>query len=143
MGRTLTEKLLLGKGPARVFPESAYFEIEVDLVLGHDATISLLIDRFERIGGRIWSPSKCFFDADHFAPPSTPERADILRRYLDFVEVQAVPRDLLYRGISHQLLVEDPRCLPGMVICGADSHTTMAGALATFATGLGSTDILA
>ncbi|HVF91769.1 MAG TPA: aconitase/3-isopropylmalate dehydratase large subunit family protein [Blastocatellia bacterium] len=143
MGRTLTEKLLLGKGPPRAFPDSAYFEIEVDLVLGHDATISLLIDRFERVGGRIWNPSKCFFAADHFAPPSTPERADILRRYLDFVEAQEVPRDLLYRGISHQLLVEDPRCSPGMVICGADSHTTMAGALGTFATGLGSTDILA
>jgi 3-isopropylmalate/(R)-2-methylmalate dehydratase large subunit len=59
------------------------------------------------------------------------------------VKEQSVPQDLLYRGISHQLLIEDRRCQPGMVICGADSHTVMAGALGCFAAGMGSTDIMA
>ncbi|HKX11578.1 MAG TPA: aconitase/3-isopropylmalate dehydratase large subunit family protein, partial [bacterium] len=126
-----------------VLPGSEYFQVPVDLVLGHDATIALIADRFKRTGRRIWDPSRCFFAADHFAPPSTPERADILARYLDFVEEEAVPQDLLFKGISHQLMVEDRRCRPGMVICGADSHTVMAGALGCFATGLGSTDIMA
>jgi 3-isopropylmalate/(R)-2-methylmalate dehydratase large subunit len=143
MGMTLTEKLLLRKGPAPVLPGSKYYSIPVDLLLGHDATIALIIDRLKKANGRIFDPSRCFFAADHFAPPSTPERADILRRYLDFIEEECVPQDLLFRGISHQLLVEDDRCRPGVVICGADSHTTMAGALSCFATGLGSTDTLA
>jgi 3-isopropylmalate/(R)-2-methylmalate dehydratase large subunit len=56
---------------------------------------------------------------------------------------QAVPDDLVYRGISHQLMLEDRRAQPGMVICGADSHTVMAGGLGAFACGMGSTDILA
>ena len=56
---------------------------------------------------------------------------------------ESVPQDSVFRGISHQLLVEDRRCQPGMVICGADSHTVMAGALGAFACGMGSTDILA
>ena len=124
-------------------PGSAYHRVPVDLVLGHDATISLLIDRFKRTARHVWDPSRCVFAADHFAPPSTPERADILRRYLDFVKAESIPGDLLYRGISHQLLAEDPRSGPGIIVCGADSHTTMAGALGCFATGLGSTDILA
>lgn len=141
--QTLTEKILLRKAKAPVVPGSALYRIPVDLVLGHDATIALLIERFKKAGKRIWDPSRCFFAADHFTPPSTPERADILNRYLGFIKAEGVPDDLLYRGISHQLMVEDPRCQPGMVICGADSHTVMAGALGAFACGMGSTDILA
>ena len=141
--RTLTEKLLRRNVAAPIVAGSDMFRIPVDLVLGHDATIALLIERFKRAGRRIWDPARCFFAADHFTPPSTPERADILRRYLTFMKEQAVPADLAFRGISHQLLVEDRRCQPGMVICGADSHTVMAGALGSFACGMGSTDILA
>jgi 3-isopropylmalate/(R)-2-methylmalate dehydratase large subunit len=142
-GQTLTEKILLRKVSAPILPGSEYFRIPVDLALGHDATIALLIERFKKTGRHIWNPARCFFAADHFVPPSTPERADILNRYLNFVKEELAPQDLLYRGISHQLLVEDRRCQPGMVICGADSHTVMAGALGCFATGMGSTDILA
>src|SRR5262245_13059424 len=142
-GQTLTEKILLRKVNAPVLPGSEYFRIPVDLALGHDATIALLIERFRKTGRRIWDPSRCFFAADHFVPPSSAERADILNRYLAFMRSESVPQDLVYRGISHQLLVEDRRCQPGMVICGADSHTVMGGALGCFASGMGSTDILA
>jgi 3-isopropylmalate/(R)-2-methylmalate dehydratase large subunit len=141
--QTLVEKILLGKVKEPILPGSDYFQVPVDLVLGHDATIALLVERFKKTGRHIWDPSKCFFAADHFTPPSTAERADILNRYLAFVKEEKAPQDLLYKGISHQLLLEDRRCRPGMVICGADSHTVMAGAIGGFATGLGSTDIMA
>jgi 3-isopropylmalate dehydratase large subunit len=141
--QTLTAKLLRRRAAEPVVAGSEFFRIPVDLVLGHDATIALLIERFQRAGRRIWDPARCFFAADHFTPPSTPERADILHRYLAFIKHEGVPADLAFRGISHQLLVEDRRCQPGMVICGADSHTVMAGALGAFACGMGSTDILA
>jgi homoaconitate hydratase family protein len=141
--QTLTAKILRRNAATPIVDGSAFFRIPVDVVLGHDATIALLIERFKRSGRRIWDPKRCFFAADHFTPPSTPERADILNRYLAFMKDQAVPDDLVYRGISHQLLVEDRRCQPGMVICGADSHTVMAGAVGAFACGMGSTDILA
>ncbi len=141
--QTLTAKLLRRRTAEPIIAGSEFFRIPVDLVLGHDATIALLIERFQRAGRRIWDPARCFFAADHFTPPSTPERADILHRYLTFMKQECVSADLAFRGISHQLLVEDPRCQPGMVICGADSHTVMAGALGAFACGMGSTDILA
>jgi 3-isopropylmalate/(R)-2-methylmalate dehydratase large subunit len=141
--QTLTEKVLLRRQTGAVVPESAYRRIPVDLVLGHEATIALLIERLRRTGRRVWDPSRCFFAADHFVPPSTPERAEILELYVSFLREQGISLDLLYRGISHQLLVENGLCLPGMVICGADSHTVMAGALGCVAVGLGSTDILA
>jgi 3-isopropylmalate/(R)-2-methylmalate dehydratase large subunit len=144
VSQTLTEKLLLhGRAAAPVIAGSEFLRIPVDLVLGHDATIALLIERFHRAGRRIWDPARCFFAADHFTPPSTADRADILHRYLAFLRQQGISEDLVFRGISHQLLVEDRRCQPGMVICGADSHTVMAGTLGAFACGMGSTDILA
>ncbi|HEY6400810.1 MAG TPA: aconitase/3-isopropylmalate dehydratase large subunit family protein, partial [Blastocatellia bacterium] len=142
-GQTLTEKILMRKAPGPVLAGSEYYRVPVDLALGHDATIALLIERFRKTGRHIWDPARCFFAADHFVPASTPERADILNRYLSFVKDEAVPQDLLYRGISHQLLIEDRRSQPGMVIAGADSHTVMAGALGCFATGMGSTDMMA
>lgn len=141
--RTLVEKILLRKVSEPILKGSEYFRVPVDLVLGHDATIALLVERFRKTGRHVWDPSRCFFAADHFAPPSTPERADILTKYLGFVKEEGIPQDLLYRGISHQLMIEDKRCRPGMVICGADSHTVMAGGVGAFAMGLGSTDIMA
>src|SRR5262249_15123073 len=115
---------------------------QADLVLGHEATIALLIEQLNRTGMHVRYPERCFFAADHFVPPSTIERAHILSMYVDFLRREGISMDLLYRGISHQLLAEDSRCQPGMIICGADSHTVMVGALGCFATGIGSTDTL-
>lgn len=140
---SVTARLLSRRLGDAVAPGSAYRWLEPDLVLGHEATIALLIDRLRASGRRIAHPERCFFAADHFVPPASAERAAILKRYLEFVEEEGVDGGALFRGISHQILVEDPRCLPGAVIAGADSHTTMAGAVGAFAAGFGSTDILA
>ena len=46
-------------------------------------------------------------------------------------------------GIGLQLMMESGRCLPGGLVIGADSHSTMFGALNTFGTGVGSSDLAA
>ena len=79
---------------------------------------------------------------DHFSPPSTIERAHMVKQVLAFVEEKQIPNCLVYQGICHQLLVEGSWVDPGMLVLGTDSHTTTAGALGCFATGMGSTDIL-
>ncbi len=142
-GRTLTQKLLAraSSGPA---PEgSRYVPVKPDLVLGHDATIALLVDKMRDMGAHVRHPERLFLAADHFSPPSSTDRANILRRFLDFAEREGIADVRMMEGISHQLLVESPRCRPGSVIVGADSHTTMAGAWGAYAAGMGSTDILA
>ena len=133
---------ILNAGCRETLVGSDYFAVEPDVVLGHEATIALLIDRLRSAGRHVHAPDRCFFAADHFVPPATPERAAILKKYLRFVEEEGISTELFYRGISHQLLIEDSRCRPGALIAGADSHTTMAGALGAFAAGFGSTDIL-
>lgn len=143
VANTLVEKILVPRSRGPVVAGSRCHAIEVDLVLAHDATFTLGIERIERLGLPILGGERLLFAADHFAPPSSPERAAILARYVAFLGERRLPRDLLFRGISHQLAVEDARVAPGRVVVGADSHTTMAGALGCFATGFGTTDILA
>src|SRR5215469_14542648 len=46
-------------------------------------------------------------------------------------------------GIGHQLIVESGRAWPGGLAVGADSHSVTYGALNTFATGIGSSDLAA
>jgi len=66
--RTLTAKLLRRRAAEPIIAGSEFFRIPVDLVLGHDATIALLIERFQRAGRRIWDPTRCFFAAaDRFS----------------------------------------------------------------------------
>ncbi|MGB0588644.1 MAG: 3-isopropylmalate dehydratase large subunit [Myxococcota bacterium] len=139
---SLTARILASHAVEAAAEGSAYVAVEPDLVLGHEATIALLIGRLRKAGRRVKHPSRCFFAADHFVPPATAERASILRQYLQFVDEEGIPTEQLFNGISHQLLVEDTRCRPGAFIAGADSHTTMGGALGAFSAGFGSTDIL-
>jgi 3-isopropylmalate/(R)-2-methylmalate dehydratase large subunit len=140
---SITSRILRAGARGPACEGSAYLEVEPDLVLGHEATIALLIARLRKAGRHIYDPSRCFFAADHFVPPASVERAGILRKYLDFIEEEGIPTDQLFQGISHQLLIEDSRCRPGALIAGADSHTTMGGSLGAFSAGFGSTDILA
>jgi 3-isopropylmalate/(R)-2-methylmalate dehydratase large subunit len=122
--------------------ENDYAEFYLDFILGHDATTALLVDDFYRLGGKIWDREKALFTADHFAPPASEDRANILKKFLDFCREQDVTYLELFSGICHQLLVEHPAIVPGKLVIGADSHTVMAGALGCLATGMGSTDVL-
>lgn len=146
MGGTISDKIILRH---RSQSETAgsdslgeYMQVRVDAVLGHDATIALLIDEFERRKLEIWDPSRVILTNDHFSPPATAERADISNKFLRFARERGIAHLMVDKGICHQLLVEHALCRPGGLILGADSHTTMAGALGACATGMGSTDIL-
>ena len=108
---------------------ASHRRVRIDALLGHDATIALLIDEFERRGLRIWDPARVLFTNDHFSPPATIERADISNKFLRFARARRLPNLMLDRGICHQLLVESALCQPGSLIVGADSHTIMGGGL--------------
>ena len=135
MYNTITEKILHSNSVGSIV------ERPVDLLMGHDGTAVLAIDKFNEDRKDIWDKNRVIIVFDHFSPPSSVERANIQNKLFEFVK----KNDLdfrMYEGICHQLLIEDPRVVPGKVIVGADSHTVTAGALGCFATGVGSTDFL-
>lgn len=138
MPESLTEKIFREHVADPGDPAFLHF----DRLLLHDATGWLLIDRYREIGRPLVGAERILAAADHFVPPATVERAEILQKYLDFLKEMPGIDNRAFRGICHQLLAEDPGTLPGQFIIGADSHTVTAGALGCLATGFGSTDIL-
>ncbi len=139
MARNLIEKIL---DSHLLRQEDDHLLTTYDHLLLHDATGALLIKPFEELARPLAHPEKIVAAADHFVPPATAERAEILQQYLDFTSKLKGIRRKPFQGICHQILVEDPEVGPGQFIIGADSHTIMAGALGSMACGLGSTDIL-
>jgi 3-isopropylmalate/(R)-2-methylmalate dehydratase large subunit len=140
---TLAEKILAAhSGLDRVSP-GEFINVRVDLVLSNDITAPLSIKEFHRLGvNRVYDPKRVVMVPDHFCPNKdilSAEQAKMMREF-------ARQYDLLYfevgrMGIEHVLLPEQGLVLPGEVVVGADSHTCTYGALGTFATGMGSTDI--
>ncbi len=140
---TLAEKILAAhSGKDRVSP-GEFINVRVDLVLSNDITAPLAMKEFHRMGvNKVFDPKKVIMIPDHFCPNKdilSAEQAKTMREF-------ARKYDLLYfevgrMGIEHVLLPEQGIVLPGEVVVGADSHTCTYGALSTFATGMGSTDI--
>ncbi len=122
--------------------EGEYLSVRVDFILLPDYALALSLEDLRELRRNVWDREKVLVTVDHFAPPSTVEQANLVKKVLSFVKEEGISHCSLYGGICHQLLVEGPWVGPGMVVLGADSHTTTAGALGCLATGLGSTDIL-
>jgi 3-isopropylmalate/(R)-2-methylmalate dehydratase large subunit len=122
--------------------DAEYVRVKLDAVLGHDATIALLVEEFRRRKLQIWDRERVLFVNDHFSPAASIERANISRMFIGFARDAGVKHLAIDKGICHQLLVEHALCAPGALIVGADSHTIMGGALGACCTGMGTTDIL-
>jgi aconitate hydratase len=138
--RTLTRRLIedhVSSGPVRARDE---VDLRVDQILLEDATATMAAMQFEELG------------ADRVAVPLAVTYVDhnvlgIDQRDIDdhrFLQAWSARRGLRYsrpgNGISHYVHLERFAC-PGQVLIGADSHTTMAGALGMLAIGAGGLDV--
>ncbi len=140
MGKTLTEKILSQKLGEEV-EEGRIYIFPVDWVFAQDGTGPLAIDVFEDIGfTRIFNPSRTIFFLDHASPPPRSELANAHQKIREFARRLGAVLGEEGEGVCHQLMIER-FVSPGELVVGADSHTCTAGALASFATGMGSTDI--
>jgi aconitate hydratase len=135
--QTLTAKILSEHEVAR---SEAEVELRVDQVLLEDATGTMACLQFERLGlDRVAVPLVVSY-VDHNVlqfDNKNPEDHAYLRSF-------AARYGLLYsrpgNGISHYLHLER-YARPGQFLLGADSHTTMAGALGMLAIGAGATEV--
>ncbi len=124
-------------------PIGDHIAVQPDLFLMPEYAISLIEAGLDALGGPTVSPRRILAAADHFAPPATIERAEILSRVEQIIDRYGWTG--VYRrfdGICHQLLLEDERLTTGSLVVGADSHTVTAGAKGAWAAGFGSHDLL-
>jgi aconitate hydratase len=134
--RTLTEKIisehLAGSSDEEV-------DLRVDQILLEDATGTMACLQFELLGlDRVAIPTVSYVDHNVLQfDNKNPEDHAYLRSW-------AARYGALYsrpgNGIAHYLHLER-FAKPGKVLIGADSHTTMAGALGMLAIGAGATEV--
>jgi 3-isopropylmalate/(R)-2-methylmalate dehydratase large subunit len=141
--RTISEKILSLKSDQDV-RQGQVVVCQVDIVIGTDASTPMALDYFDAMGGQaVCRPQNIFFALDHYAPAPSQKVTELHRRMREF----AIQHDIrvweVGQGIGHQLIVESGRVTPGSLIVGADSHTVTCGALNSFATGIGSSDLAA
>jgi 3-isopropylmalate/(R)-2-methylmalate dehydratase large subunit len=134
VGKTLAEKILRQEpGNIVIAP--------VDLVFAQDTTGPLTVRQFQDCGfKRLANPKKTILFLDHAAPSPTPELSNDHKLLRQFAQKTGCLISDVGGGVCHQIVAES-LAKPGDVIVGADSHTVTAGALAAFATGMGSSDV--
>jgi 3-isopropylmalate/(R)-2-methylmalate dehydratase large subunit len=148
---TITEKILShSSNNSKVSPDDIIFA-NVDKVMIHDVSGPGVIKVFKELEkkgksiGKIWNPDKVWISEDHFVPASDKISADNVIQLTKWAQKNGIKKHYKYGlgqyGICHTLSHEEGLILPGEVYVGGDSHTNTTGALGSFATGLGHTDI--
>ncbi len=142
-GKTISEKILSQKSGCDARAGDLVI-CTVDWAMGTDGSAPMALDYFEQMGGvRVFDPSRIVFVLDHYAGQSHAKTLALQERMRTFARTHGIIFHEVGDGISHQLMVETGRTLPGSLIVGADSHSVTGGALNAFATGIGSSDLAA
>jgi aconitate hydratase len=135
-GRSLTWKLLDEHVVSATEDE---LEVRLDQVLLEDATGTMACLQFERLGEeRVHVPTVSYVDHNVIQFDSRNPNDHVYLR--SFAERYGLLYSRPGNGISHYLHLER-FARPGQVLLGADSHTTMAGAVGMLAIGAGATDV--
>lgn len=141
MGKTLAEKILSEKSGKDVGPGDIV-TVPVDFVFGQDGTMPLAIQQMEKELGtrKVFDPKKVGAVCDHASPSPSEQVSNVHIFMRKFARENGIHFYENGDGICHQIVAEK-FAAPGKIIIGADSHTCTHGALAAFATGMGSTDV--
>ena len=143
MAQTLAQKLVArAAGKPGVTP-GEIVTCKVDLAMVHDSSgPRRLKPRLERLGAKVWDPSKVVVITDHYLPEYDEESRKILRIARDWVKEAGVDNFYDAQGICHVVLPERGHLRPGMFAVGGDSHSPTGGAFAAYMFGIGATEML-
>ncbi len=140
MGKTLSEKIL-GAHAGYDVSAGEIAIAKVDICIAQDGTGPLAIRQLEKLGiEKLADPERVVFFLDHSAPSSRKELSNDHMFIRQFAKKMGAKVSEVGKGICH-VVINEKYVNPGEVMIGADSHTCTGGALASFATGMGSTDV--
>jgi 3-isopropylmalate/(R)-2-methylmalate dehydratase large subunit len=144
MGYTLAEKIIMRNTKRSSVTAGELLNVNVDKVMVHDIFAPFVVEKFREMGfEKVWNPDKIVFVYDHLVPTSFIEdfrHHKIADAFAAEQHIKAVHRA---DGVCHQLMPELRYVVPGQVVFGTDSHTTTYGAIGSFSTGIGYTEMAA
>ena len=146
MGMTMTQKILAAHAGLPEVHAGDLIEAKLDIVLGNDVTTPPAIKVFEKLGVKdVFDKDRVLLIQDHFTPNKDIKSAELNKAMRCFAREQEITHyyelGRKEMGIEHVILPDNGIVLPGDLVIGADSHTCTYGALGSFATGVGSTDL--
>jgi 3-isopropylmalate/(R)-2-methylmalate dehydratase large subunit len=144
MGMTITEKILAKAAGAAKAKAGEILWVKVDKammddILGPRVEIA---EKMKELNAEVWDKDKVVIISDHYTPPANAKQAEIVKFTREWAADNQIDNYFEFVGPCHQIMVENGFALPGQVVVGTDSHTCMYGALGTFSTGIGSTEML-
>jgi 3-isopropylmalate/(R)-2-methylmalate dehydratase large subunit len=127
--QTLVQKAL-SRRAGRPLRPGEIVTVEPDRVMSHDNT-AFIIKRFRQTGReRVWDPEKVVIVFDHCVPAVNPAHAQNHAEARAFVEEQGLTHFFdAGVGVCHQVMMERGFVRPGQLVLGADSHSTLYGAM--------------
>lgn len=137
---TLTHKLLRSHLRAGALRPDADITLAVDQVLVEDATGTMCGMQFEMLGADTVAVPLAVVYVDHNVLQIDDRNMQDHRYLRSFAQRYGLLFSPPGHGISHYVHLER-FARPGGVLLGADSHTTMAGAVGMFATGAGGLEV--
>lgn len=145
MGKTFVEKILAKNAGLSEVTPGQVIDATPDVALSHDNTAAIAKIFYEQLGAsRVKHPARLAITLDHAAPPPTTKHAQNHAEVRQFVTAQGVSNFYeVGRGICHQVLCEEGLIYPGVLLLGADSHSTHYGALGAFGAGVGRSEMAA
>ena len=144
MPQTFVEKILAKNAGLSTVSPGQVLDATPDVALSHDnsAPISKI---FYSLGiEKVKYPDRLAITLDHAAPPPTTKHAQNHADIRRLVAEQGIKSFFeVGRGICHQVLCEEGLITPGILLLGADSHSTHYGALGAFGAGVGRSEMAA
>ena len=141
-GRTVAEKILARASDQADAKAGEVVEAYPDVAMSHENTYLVNKAFSEFRLAKPWDPDKIVVVLDHRAPANTAETAAAHASIRTLVKEFGIKNFFdVGEGICHQLLMEQKIVRPGQLVVGADSHTTTAGAVGAFGTGIGATEM--
>jgi 3-isopropylmalate/(R)-2-methylmalate dehydratase large subunit len=144
MAHTFAEKILAKNAGLPAALPGQVLDATPNVALSHDNSAAIA-KIFYGLGlGRVKHPARLAITLDHAAPPPTTQHAQNHADIRRFAAEQGISHFYdVGRGICHQVLCEEGLIYPGVLLLGADSHSTHYGALGAFGAGVGRSEMAA
>ncbi len=144
MGMTMTQKILAAHAGLESVQAGQLIMADLDLVLANDITGPVAIHEVEKLNKKtVFDKDKIALVPDHFTPNKDIKSAEHCKCVREYAKEHDITNyfEVGQMGIEHALVPEKGLIVAGDVCIGADSHTCTYGALGSFSTGVGSTDM--